>query len=60
MRVSSACYGKMTGLILQAAEDVCGGRLLSMLEGGYNHTALADSVLEHIEALLSVPNLRGP
>ena len=60
MRVSSACYGKMTSLILQAAEDVCGGRLLSMLEGGYNHTALADSVLEHIKALLSVPDLREP
>ena len=53
MKVSSDCYGKMTALILKAAEEVCGGRLVSMLEGGYNHTALADSVLEHINVLIT-------
>ena len=53
MRVSSVCYGKMTSLILKAAKEVCGGRLVSMLEGGYNHSALADSVLEHINVLIT-------
>ena len=51
MRVSSDCYGKMTAMILKIAEDVCDGRLLSMLEGGYNHQALADSVLQHVNTL---------
>jgi len=53
MNVSSDCYGKMTSLILKAAKEVCGGRLVSMLEGGYNHSALADSVLEHINVLIT-------
>ena len=53
MRVSSSCYGKMTDMVLKAAENICAGRLLSMLEGGYNHTALADSVLEHVNALVT-------
>ena len=52
MKISSDCYRKMTSLILKLAEEVCDGRLLSMLEGGYNHEALADSVLNHIDALL--------
>ncbi len=52
MRVSADGYGKMTAMILKVAEEVCGGRLLSMLEGGYDHTALAESVHEHVNVLL--------
>ena len=51
MRVSSDCYGQMTAMILKVAEEICGGRLLSMLEGGYNYKALADSVFKHINVL---------
>ena len=53
MKVSSDCYRKMTSMILKLSEEVCDGRLLSMLEGGYNHKALADSVLNHVDALLT-------
>ena len=53
MKVSSDCFRKMTSMILKLAEEVCDGRLLSMLEGGYNHKALADSVLNHVDALLT-------
>jgi acetoin utilization deacetylase AcuC-like enzyme len=53
MKVSSDCYRKMTSMILKLAEEVCDGRLLSILEGGYNHKALADSVLNHVDALLT-------
>ena len=52
MKVSSDCYRKMTSMILKLSEEVCDGRLLSMLEGGYNHKVLADSVLNHVDALL--------
>ena len=53
MKVSSDCYRKMTSMILKLAEEVCDGRLLSMLEGGYNHKVLADSVLNHVDTLLT-------
>ena len=54
MKISSDCYRKMTSMILKLAEEVCDGRLLSMLEGGYNHEALAVSVLNHVDALLGL------
>lgn len=53
MQVSTECYGAMTELIRSAAQEICQGRLLSMLEGGYDYTALADSVHAHLENLLS-------
>ncbi|MCL0045962.1 histone deacetylase, partial [Nitrospinaceae bacterium] len=53
MKISSDCYRKMTLMLLKVAEEVCDGRLFSMLEGGYNHKALADSVFEHVNALLT-------
>ena len=51
MRVSSDCYGKMTSLILKTAKEVCNGRLMSMLEGGYNLEALSHCVTEHLKVL---------
>ena len=51
MQLSSSCFGKMTTLLRKGAEEICQGRLISMLEGGYNHQALADSVHFHLEAL---------
>ncbi len=52
MEVSTEGYGKMTQMISQAAEEICEGRLISMLEGGYNLEALSDSVLIHLQSLL--------
>lgn len=52
IELTTECYGKMTGLILGAAREICHGRVVSMLEGGYNHQALSDSVLLHIQTLL--------
>ncbi len=51
MQLSSGCFGKMTELLRKASEEICNGRLISMLEGGYNHQALADSVHSHLAAL---------
>ena len=53
VELSTDCYGKMTQQLLEAAKDVCQGRILSMLEGGYDYSALGDSVQLHIENLLS-------
>ena len=52
MEISTACFGAMTKLIQAAAKEVCQGRLISMLEGGYDHNALGDSVVSHLDNLL--------
>tara|TARA_B100000686_G_scaffold94653_1_gene101084 strand:- start:793 stop:1740 length:948 start_codon:yes stop_codon:yes gene_type:complete len=51
--LSTECYGKMTQQILEVSKDVCQGRILSMLEGGYDYSALGDSVQLHIETLVN-------
>lgn len=45
-------YRWVTGLITDIARQYAQGRVVSMLEGGYNLTALASSVEAHIETLL--------
>jgi len=51
-KVSTSMFGEMTRSVKEAAERHCRGRIVSMLEGGYNLTALADSVEAHLEALI--------
>ena len=53
INLSTDCYGKMTEKLMEIANDVCNGRILSMLEGGYDYSALADSVQLHVETLSS-------
>jgi len=53
INLSTDCYGKMTQKLMEIANDVCNGRILSMLEGGYDYSALADSVQLHVETLAS-------
>ena len=38
---------------LALADELCGGRVVSVLEGGYNLEALGDSVTVHVQELLS-------
>lgn len=51
MHVSSEGFAAMTRMATAMANQSAGGRVLSLLEGGYNLNALADSVAKHIEAL---------
>ncbi|MBU1006149.1 MAG: histone deacetylase [Candidatus Omnitrophica bacterium] len=44
-------YGKMTELVKDIAVAYAKGRVVSVLEGGYNLLSLADSVNTHIEKL---------
>ena len=53
VELSTECFGEMTQKLLEVAKDVCQGRLLSMLEGGYDYSALGDSVQLHIETLVN-------
>jgi acetoin utilization deacetylase AcuC-like enzyme len=53
MRLTEECYGDLTGIVADIAKRHAGGRMLSLLEGGYHLTALAASVDRHIQALLA-------
>ena len=50
-RLSTGMFGEMTEMLTGAAERHCGGKILSLLEGGYDLDALADSVEAHVGAL---------
>jgi len=51
MRVSEGAYGEITRRIVECAERHSEGRVLSLLEGGYDMEGLAASVDEHVRAL---------
>jgi acetoin utilization deacetylase AcuC-like enzyme len=44
-------FGYLTTLVRDIAETHCDGRLVSVLEGGYDLDALAGSVAAHLRAL---------
>jgi acetoin utilization deacetylase AcuC-like enzyme len=46
-------YGWITGEICRIAQDTCEGRVISLLEGGYDLEALASASRAHVEALIS-------
>ena len=52
MALTTEGYGRLTTLLRDAAATLCGGRLVSLLEGGYDLEALAASVETHLEALM--------
>jgi len=45
-------YQKMGEMVLELAQESAGGHLVSVLEGGYNLTVLADCVEDHLRLLL--------
>lgn len=52
MNLTSAGFGKMTGVVRSLAEELCDGNLVLALEGGYDYGALSDSVVSIFRALL--------
>lgn len=51
IELSTACYGWMTTRVLEVADKHAGGRVISMLEGGYNLNRLAECVATHLAVL---------
>src|SRR3546814_17917036 len=51
-------YAWATGELLALARSACGGRLVSVLEGGYNPSALGRRVAAHVRALLQACGTR--
>ena len=52
LRLETTDYGWITGKLLSVAEKRCEGRLVSVLEGGYDLEALAASAALHVRTLL--------
>ncbi len=50
--VDEADYAWLTERICEVAERHCGGRLVSLLEGGYDLDALANSTAAHVRSLM--------
>ena len=51
--LTAADFGWITGRLCEVAEECCAGRLVSVLEGGYDLDALADSVAAHVGVLMA-------
>jgi len=52
LNLLEADYGWATRKIMEVADTTAGGRVISVLEGGYDLEALASSVAEHVLALM--------
>lgn len=59
IRLREDDYKWVSAQIRQVADACCHGRIVSTLEGGYNHSALARSVVAHIKGLQGDQNETG-
>lgn len=49
---------RLTRFVVAAAEETCGGRVVTVLEGGYNPTLLGEAVVVHLRALAGLGSAR--
>ncbi|MDZ7736464.1 MAG: hypothetical protein U5P41_10445 [Gammaproteobacteria bacterium] len=49
--LSSECYNWMTQRVMELADHHARGRIVSLLEGGYNLRALPECIAKHLTAL---------
>jgi len=60
MNLSLAGYDALTRALVELAEELCAGRLVAVLEGGYHLTALAAGWCNTVRALAAVPGYDDP
>ncbi len=53
-------YAWVTGKIMDLADKHCAGRIVSLLEGGYDLNALSDGVAAHVGMLLRAEGVAAP
>ncbi|MGV8942708.1 histone deacetylase family protein [Thermomonas sp.] len=53
LQLDATDFAWVTDQLVELAKQLCGGRIVSTLEGGYDLTALAESSVAHIGALLA-------
>lgn len=58
--LESEDFAELSQIVLDAATAYTGGKLVSLLEGGYNPDKLAESVEIHLRKLLSHDKTSGP
>ncbi len=51
LKLEDEDFVSMTRTVKQWADEVCGGRIVSCLEGGYNLETLGQTVKAHVKAL---------
>jgi acetoin utilization deacetylase AcuC-like enzyme len=51
MRLSWACFGRLSAMVAAVADQECGGRVAGVVEGGYSLQGLADGLRATIAAL---------
>ena len=54
-QLTDADFASLTKHLMQFADAYCGGRVVSVLEGGYNLGGLASAVKTHLETLMDHP-----
>ena len=52
LNLESKDYYEITRRVLETTKQFCNGKVVSILEGGYDLKALAESANEHVNALL--------
>ena len=56
LQLKSEDYYKITKRTMNIAKEYCNGKIVSILEGGYNLNALKESTEQHVNALLEYNN----
>lgn len=56
INLQSQDFGELTNRIVQMAKEICGNKIVSVLEGGYDLNALQESVVFHVQSLLNIKN----
>ena len=51
LRMPTSGFGRLTRIVVQAADQWAGGRVVSLLEGGYQLAALGESAAAHVAEL---------
>jgi acetoin utilization deacetylase AcuC-like enzyme len=51
VQLSTDCYAWMTARVMEVAAQVAGGRVLSLLEGGYHLSRTAECIERHVAVL---------
>jgi acetoin utilization deacetylase AcuC-like enzyme len=60
LALDEAGYARLAGIVRGLADELCGGRLVACLEGGYDLDALARSVAATVRAMLAGSRADAP
>jgi acetoin utilization deacetylase AcuC-like enzyme len=51
LNLTENAFESMASMICGLADEICEGRVISILEGGYNLKSLSRGVLQHLKGL---------